>query len=127
MSAEILAEDAEIYSISSLVKEMPSLRDAVEQSALRRGIDPKDDLFVVGTQLNTGFKGAASSEAFITHLYAKANGLSPERIVTVRQLDSMLNQGLLGSRRVVALDDATYTGEHALDILGQSKFESIPM
>ena len=126
MSAEILAEDAEIYSISGLMKEMPSLRDAVEQSAVRRGIDPKEDLFVVGTQLNTGFKGAASSEAFITHLYAKANGLSADRIVTVRQLDSMLNQGLLGSRRVIALDDATYTGEHALDILGQSKFEKFP-
>lgn len=120
MAAELMAENVEFQSLGGLIPRLTDLRYAIEESARLRGRSASDDIFVVAAE-----DGGASSDAFMTYLYGQVAGLSPDRIMTLKQLATLKESGNLGSKRIIAVDDAIYNGWQAEERL-YSQFAGYP-
>ena len=125
-AAEMLAQDVQFYSLKTLVPALQDLHGLIKESARQQHLKADDDIFVVATD-GHGLSYQAASETFITHMYLRANGLSPDKVLTFNQLQALARSGNLGSERVVALDDAIYSGNQASSLLRElSELPSLP-
>ncbi len=104
MAAEVLADDVEFNSIATIVDRIKPLKEAVEASARKRNLEPTLDRFIVDV---AGY--GSSSDALMTYLYAKVNGIDSSRIMTHKQYMTITPQ-IRETLRPVLVDDAIYSG-----------------
>lgn len=117
-------QDTSIESFGRLVKDVQSLKSTVDDSARAKGLDPSNDLYLLGHN-----DGVLASDGMIAYLAQKYAGVKPSQFVTKEDFASMQNNpgaymfyddvpNELTNKRLVVMDDAIYSGEQILDSLG---------
>ena len=135
-AANLLAKTAQYNDLQSMTKQLTSLHEALlydlglkeikDQHSLKAnkvsanlsydqilqiGKDNENKLlYVIGVDGGDIGKRAGSSGSFISHIYKTINDLPSQSFVSEKQLKTIFNNGELGNKHVVYLDDTAYEG-----------------
>lgn len=123
-ASKTVLQDTSIESFGQLVKDVQSLKAAVDDSARAKGLDPADDLYLLGHN-----DGVLASDGMMDYLAQRYAGVKPSQFVTREDYARMQNNpgaymffddvaNELTNKRLVVMDDAIYSGEQILDSLG---------
>lgn len=86
------------------------------EKLLAAGREAHKDIYYVSGLENSGRDGA-SSDAFVSGVYQLANRLNEEQFLTYSEYKRLNASGALAGKTIISLDDASYSGAQALDIL----------
>lgn len=119
----MLERSAHFNDYSTIVRQMKKLDDSIGSHLRTQKLGRDDYLLVTGLEKD-------GSSYLATHLYAKANGIPSERVVSMEQLKALAKnpekaKELLGNKRLVFLDDYKNSGRQQAELVSDAHRDTL--
>jgi hypothetical protein len=112
-----LERSAHFNDYPTMVRQMQQLDHSIKANLQAQGLKGDDFILVTGLEKD-------GSSYLANHLYAKATGVPPERIMSTEQLRRLAEnpaeaEKILGNKRLVFLDDYKNSGQQQSELLAK--------